>query len=444
MIPLGRIVARHLQASATPLPASFPKSEIGLMTAEEFLHARNPGGKSHDRDAYDTDLFQMNHESPEFLGSSGSYGDEVHVDRFSGGFRVTEDDKMVAVIHNGTAYYDKPHLKGRIPRSVFNRQEKNIDLEIKAFKQVKYLSEVMPLISPIAKRNVENFPVLLQHIIVGGESMTVRAEKTPITGKQVTLAILNADSLKVAQASDEWGATLFMVAQEYRGKGLGKLIGQFWYDLNPESQSGGFTPAGEQNALALWRARVREFSAWGWYTALIREKRLMPARVQEILAGVGERLKVQKPPATEQVKQTGDTLVFADGITFVVYDSAFLQEPDEKFIHGYGFLRDADPVGVFFYAIDYDRPFAKVVTRVGLQMVRDNGERLYDGDKGYHDLMEVEGIPGVAREGDYLTITQDLFPLKAAVQKEKRLRKVGDPYDEKYNQLVEMAESKWK
>jgi GNAT superfamily N-acetyltransferase len=442
----ARIVFRFLQAKTIPLPASFPKTEIGLMTAEEFLRFRNPEEKFHGSDAYDFDLFKLNQDYPQPVGSAGSHGDDLMtVERLSGGYRVLNQGEVVAVIHNGIAYYAKPHVKNRIPLQVRSYQGKETDLGITSFKQVKYLAEVIPLVSLVAKKNEEHFPVIFQHIIVKGEPMTVRAEKHPTKDSGATLAVLNAEGLVVAQASNEWGATLLTVAQEYRGKGLGKIIGQFWYDLNPSFQSGGFTEAGRKNALALWRDRVHEFSARGWYTALIREGRLTYKRVKEILAGVGQRPETVRPvpQIPEAVKPTGDILVYSDGdISFVIYDRAFLEEPDEKFIHGFGFFRDDPHVGTFLFAIDYDRPFARMTTQVALQMAKDNGEKLYDGE-GYHDLIEVEGIPGIVREGDYIEVTKDLIPVKAMAQKEKRLRKAVDPYDEKYHLLLEMAESKW-
>ena len=439
-----RVLTRHLRASTTPLPATFPKTEIGLMTQEEFLKFRDPKEETHPSDAYDFDLFKMNRDPAHVVGSVGSHGSEMlTVEKLSGGLRVVNQGDVIAVIHNGVAYYDKPHWKRQIPKYVYeSRKQDQIPIDFTSYKQVKYLSEVIPLISPLAKLNDAKFPVVLQHIIVKGEPMSVRAEKAPAKDKQETIAIFNADGLIVAQAQDEWGATLLTVAHEYRGKGLGKIIGEFWYEYNPSSKSGGFTESGKRNALSLWRDRVHEFSSRGWYSALVREGRLSLKRVKEILEGSGQKL--ERPEAPQGVKATGEILVHSDGeITFVVYDRAFLEEPDEKFIHGYGFFRDAPNVGVYIYAIDYDRPFAGMTTRVALQMAKDNGEKLYVGE-GYHDMLETDGIPGVVQEGNYLEVTQNLIPLKALAQKEKRLRKAVDPYEEKYNLLLEMAEAKWK
>jgi len=413
------------------------------MTAQEFLQLRNPQGKRHSDEAYDFNLFELNRDYPHRIGTVGYGNDQVVVEKASGGYRLLDSDgKVVAVIHKGVAYYDKPQWKRRIPLTVPAR-DGSIDLGIVDFKQVKYLSEVAPLISPIAEKNALHYPIVLQHTIVDREPMTVRAEKQPKRDAGITLAIFNSDGLVVARASNEWGATLLSVATEYRGKGLGKILGQYWYDFNPSFESGGFTPAGERNALAMWRARVQEFVARGWYSDLVRQGRLMHHRVKEILAGSTPKPEPRpKVVAPNAIKPTGDVLVYSDGITFVVYDRAFLTEPDDKFIHGFGFFRDAPRVGTFIYRIEYDRPFASLVTRVALQIARDNGETLYDGE-GYHDMLELDDIPGVVKQGDHIKITKDLVPVKTLAQKERRLRKATDPYDEKVGSLLELAESKW-
>lgn len=429
--------------AATPLPTSFPPDEIGLMTKEEFLEFRNPGGKWHESESYDVTITRLNEDWATPVGSVGNGGrSEIRVWKLNDGYELKVEDKVVAIVHAGTAYYDAPRMKNRIPRTVPTRGGEYVDLEIEKYRQVKYLSEVEPLIRPIAKKNEAQYPVILQRLIVKGEPMTVRAESQPVLNKGVSLAILNSQGLRVATASDEWGATLLMVVQEYRGKGLGKVIGGYWYEYNPRFRSGGFTDAGQRNALALWSDRVREFGARGWYSQLVRDGRLTDARVKEILKGIGQRPPPRAQP--EETKATGKKLVYADDITFVVYDRAFLDEPDEKFIHGFGFFRDNNR-GVFLYRIEYDRPFAGLVTNVALQMSKDNGESIYDaGHEGMSDMLEnVDSIPGVERDGDYLTVTRDLLPLKALAQVERRTRKPLDPYGEKHSLLLEMAESKW-
>lgn len=446
-----RVASRY--AATTPLPPSFPKTEIGLMTMDEFLEYRNPQGKFHEAETWDYDVMRMNRPMESYLGSwrTGRPGAPDY--SFSGmrnGVKVTKKpDILAGVIHNGTLYFSNARDGRDIPDYFFKNGVEG-SVEIRKRKQVKYLSEVLPLISPVAKQNVREYPVILQRLIVKGEPMTLRSEgSTPGS----TLAILNSEDLRVAQASDEWGATLIAVAREYRGRGLGKIIGKRWYELNPSNTSGGFTSAGQENALALWRDRVREFKARGWYSEMIREGRITMDKLRDIFKGVEDSKRdleefkelyfSEREP--EPTKPTGDILVWSDGDTgVIVYDRAFLEDPDDRFIHGYGFLRSTPQTGTYIFSIDYDRPYADMTTKALMQAARDGGDdRLYDGD-GYSDIVEAENIPGVERDGDYLVLTRDLFPLRQEARKEKRLRKSVDPYDEKFYLLQEQADSKWR
>ena len=431
--------------AATPLPISFPASEIGLMTLDEFLAFINPGRKHHPSDAYEVTLMRMNEDHGPLLGQVGNGSEAVTVQQRSEGYELSMEDKLIGIVHNGVAYYDNPRMKKRIPRGVPGRgRDEYTDLGIESYRHVKYLSEVAPLVSPRAKKNEHDYPIILQRLIVKGEALTLRAEQQPALNKGTALAILNSRGLIVARGTNEWGATLLQVVQEYRGKGLGHILGRYWFDYNPDWQSGGFTQSGEAATIARWKERVREFGANGWYSQLVRDGKLTEARVREIWKDVGKRPPPKAPTEPEGSKASGKTLVFADDVTFVVYDAAFLEGPDEKFIHGYGFFRD-NHLGTYLYRIEYDRPYAKLVTHVALQMARDNGDTIYDGaSDGISDLIEgVDSIPGVERDGDYLTVTRDLVPLKALAQVERLTRKRVDPYQEKYHQLLEMAEGKW-
>ena len=452
----ARVASRY--AATTPLPPSFPKTEIGLMTMDEFLEYRNPQGKFHDTETWDYDVLRMNRPKESRLGEAMGYT----FDQMRGGIKVTEKEShsagaptLAGVIHNGTLYYSNSRDGRDIPDFYFGmlRGDKG-EIEIRGRKQVKYLSEVLPRISPVAKRNVQKYPVIIQRLIVKGEPMTLRAESQPGSMAEAsTLVILNSEDLVVAQASDEWGATLIAVAREYRGRGLGKIIGKRWYELNPSNTSGGFTSAGQENALALWRDRVREFKARGWYSEMIREGRITMDRLKDIFKGVEdskrdlEEFKAlyfsEREP--EPTKPTGDILVWSDGDSAViVYDRAFLEDPDDRFIYGHGFLRSSPHTGTYIFSIDYDRPYAEMTTKALMQVARDGGDdRLYDGE-GYSDIVEAENFPGVERDGDYLVLTRDLFPLRQEARKEKRLRKSVDPYDEKVYLLQEQADSKWR
>ncbi len=415
------------------------------MTKKEFLAYRNPQDKYHPSSAYDFDLMTLNRERSVSLGSDGMYGaEEIEGFKYPYGIKLVQEGKPIAVIFGGVAYYDDSKWARQLPRQMFEGggvNSKTHDLPFTSTKRVKYLSELLPEIHPTGKLNAAEYPVVLQHIIVSGEPMTIRAESQPTRNKGVSMVILNQDGYKVAAAQNEWGTTLLMVAQEYRSKGLGKIIGKLWYEYNPNIDSGGFTSGGERNAIELWKDRVREFLANGWYSELVRQRRMTSAEVDAILRDVGQRFK--REPVQEALKASGDLLVACDGISFVLYDRAFLQEQSDRFILGFGFLRDAAAIGTFVFRLEYERKYAALATKIILQMARDNGERLYDGE-GYHDLLEnVDAIPGVDRDGDYLEVTRDLVPLKQWSRIEKATRGKADPYQEIYNSLVEQAETKW-
>lgn len=152
-----------IQASSASLPSSFPKTEIGLMTKIEFLDFRNPKSQFHPDNAYDFTVFEMNRDYPKWTGEVFlSQSKIIKIHELSGGFcGYNTDDKLVIVIHDGTLYYEHPSWIQNFPKGAQNWTNEEKDLNIQSKKQVKYLSELMPLISPIAKKNENEFPVIL-------------------------------------------------------------------------------------------------------------------------------------------------------------------------------------------------------------------------------------------------------------------------------------------
>lgn len=449
MADARRVARRYLtrKADTAPLPAAFPPSEIGLMTVREFLKFRNPDEKHHSAELWDYDIAKLNPTLSEVWHQSIGGHEFTVLTPFGGGegHAIRQDGDIVGVVKDGTLFHTNKARLNLIPRA-YGRGGgggETVDLGIRRERVVKYIGDALPLVSHVAARNRKEYGHLLQNIIVAGEPLQVRAEKPPVTDKGTSLAILNARGEVVARATDEWGAVLLTVAREHRGKGLGRVIGEHWYRWNPSYKSGGFTQAGESNAIRIWDARVGEFLARGWYSELVKRKRLTKARVDEILHGFlrGKQApRSPRPPEPEARK--GEVLVRVEYPTFVVYDSRFLDEQDEGHLLGYGFFRDAPRVGAFLYTIDYDRSHRKLVTSVAMQMARDEGERVYVGE-GYGDIIELEGIPGVEREGDYAFLTRDVLPLRAMAAKERVARRKVDPHGEIGTLLLEMAESKW-
>jgi hypothetical protein len=454
MTLIDRVVSAHMRTAAgAPVPEKFPPTEMGVMTLGEFLDFRNPGEKYHPSSAYQTDLQHMNvHLSP-----MGKFNNEISLwkvlgdDSTNGLFIQSDGDIVVGVLHDGTLYHSpKWTPRGRVGYMSANRDRTWVELPVATIKRVKYITEYVGLVSAVAARNRKEYPHVVQNLLVKGEPFQLRSEAPPAKESGETMVILNSKGEIVAMASNEWGTTLLQVVSEYRSKGLGPILGRFWYDINPHLGSGGFTPAGERNAIKVWENRVREFLTLGWYTALIRDGRMTKARVEKILSGLsGARPSTeipQDPPKVAPTKKDIRFMIEPDQY-FVIYDARALEgdenePPDEKYIHAHGFFRSSDQIGMFLYAIDYDRPFQTVATSLALQMARDMDEPLYIG-QGYTDIVEWENIPGVVRDGDYITMTRDVLPVAAMAKVERIQRKLVDRYGQRKNGILEVANQKW-
>ena len=131
--------------------------------------------------------------------------------------------------------------------------------------------------------------------------------------------------------------------------------------------------------------------------------------------------------------------------SFVVYDKSFLVEQDDRFIYGYGLLRDSSDVGEFFFQLDYEREYDDTVTRIALQFAKNQGSNpLYDGEGDhYSDFLEVEGISEIRREGDYIYIERDLVDYSPLVNRDEVYRGRIDKYGEIKLTLEERAAAKW-
>lgn len=425
--------------------------EIGALTKGEFLALMNPSDKHHPESAYDVSLEELNRRHPNRVGETHVGSDRAFVEELDGVRLIMsrDDARLIGLVdREGAGLYEDPRLSRFFPRFAYDRDAR-VDLGVKRLKQVKYLAEHDPRRRP-SLRGFSASP--LQTFAVGGERFRLLSEGDVKKNAGTTLALVNDEGFIVAMASDEWGATLLRVAKEYRRKGLGVRLLAAWQQNNPKYESGGFTPSGERGALRLWQERVRTLSAEGFYSKAVRARSMSLARARRILdeAGLsratlvepGEPKAAVDPATITRRLRSGDLLIYFDGTTFVVYDKAFLDRRDERFIHGFGFFRDVARIGPFVYRIDYDRPYAALTTRVALQAARDAKERLYVGG-GYDDMIEYEGIPGARRRGDHLLVERDLLPLKELATLERRIRVPRDPYRENYNALLEMAESKW-
>lgn len=463
---------KHI-AATYPLPSSFPDTEIALMTAAEFLDFKNPQDKFHPSDSYDYSLKQLNKNwNREYIGKFG-YGrkGEYSLNRLGKGYYITphrsyspeESLDLAGVIIGGVLYYDLRNsnlysdLKESKRLQYWDTRRVDIDpsggvIPLRGFKAVKYLKDYYNSLDPVKDRNIKQYPYILKQFTVRGELFTLRSEEKPTSSnkdEQFSIAILNSEGFRVGVAQDEWGATLISVAQEYRGYGLGELLGEYWYKLNPNSNSGGFTASGEKNALRVWAKRVSEFLNLGWYSELIKSGRLDKIKYNTIMADYRRfgRYKYRNPlkgMASESSKlNKREVLIYTDlSSSIIVYDSRFLDDQDEKYILGHVHMGDSPEVGYYVYSIDYESQFRELTTMAALQLAKELDEPLYNGE-GYHDLLDLTGISGFKRKRNYIHVEKDYMDLRGLARKEKRMRTRVDPYNGKTYLLQEMAEAKW-
>ena len=444
-----------------PAPVSGPP-EPGLMTLEEYLDFKNPQHRHHPETAYDYNLEDLNYDyrwhqiGRARPSNEGNFriqqrgSEDLYTIYYLPSLYSGDPETLVAILSQGIMQYQNPQFRHRLPEGYFDDRGPNPQyhkLSIQKYQRVKYLEEVLKSLDDIQQRNIANYPVILQRIIIDDEPFQIGSKQQPQLNQGETLVILNQTGSIVAQASNEWGATLITVAREYRGRGLGKILGKIWYQYNPTFESGGFTPGGEATARARWANRVQELLAQGFYSNLIRQGLLNHLRLKQILAGLPKQrrtiAKVKLKPPQQRllvfIEKSDDHPIW--GPTFIIYDQAFLEEEDEKYIYGFGFFRDAPRVGIFLYTIDYDRPFAKLTTYLALQIARNNREKIYVGE-GYGDLLELKGLKHLRKRRNYVKLTRDVLDLELLSRYESMIRKPYDRYGEKYDRLLEMAHTK--
>lgn len=428
-----------------------PDDDIGLMTLSEFLYHRNPRGKSHPNEVYDTTLASMNRPDrlrTFMVGNMSQLSNKEMTIQvtFQGvepvGKIVSIDKTPVAVMIGDTLYYTvRFPVNQLIPFSYRDQFSDTVDLRPKNIKPVKYIDDYVEKVHRVKEKNIEYYPVIIKRFMVDDEELTMRTTKPLPYNKNSgqTVAILNSNNMIIAAASDEWGATLLRVVKEYRGKNIGNILGKYWYEMNPAFTSGGFSPMGQNNAVKIWANRVRTFMANGWYSDMVRNGELTKERVKEIISKLPEKKTINKK---ELDNRPAEPLIYSDlDNSFILYDKKFYENQDEKYIYAFGFLRDSAKKS-YVFTLDYDKPYEKIATYIIFQIAYDNKEKLYINSPP-SDHIALDGLNGIKIENDFAYLTEPALNLKKFANAEKQYRAKHDVYDEIYYALQELANSKW-
>jgi len=455
--------------------------QIGDMTFEQYMEWRNPRDKFHE-EAYETTLAEFNNpflsyeiklslfkETGKYHNTSGR-GSNPTVFAFKNKdntFFVLEDvstnwrepDYIVKLfIQNGTAFYDDPRVAKLIRGSylsVFfnNRSNERADIKIDKVKPTKYLTQKLLQMIDVPSFWRENYPVVLQEFQQSGMNFQIRAKQNPTQHEGETLILVDENGYKVGAAQDEWGATLVMIVKEYRGHGLSKHLLKEWLKYNPNKQSGGFTIAGYHNAASMWRDRVLELQSKNHYESFPQKQ-----KAKIILSKAHSLIRDDKPERKQLKKASEDVEILALGYSddsLVLFDKRVLNQSiydiDDKYIYGYVFFRYKDNEDYFIYQIDYNPKYKELVILSALQHAKNNGHKVFytanENDRLQQqllDVIELQGMENIKRQGDYIFLQKDLVPLKQVehhtllLAKEKGINVL----DLKQN-IVEAAYTKW-
>lgn len=414
------------------------KNDIGMMPLEAYLRQQNSSDKFHSEDSYDFDLDRLNRDI--FTTTTRIYnnGKELSMKQTDAGSKIYYENKLIGVLI-GDVLYVKKHGPHRFTNTYYNwRTDENI--KFKDIKIVKYFDELLQQLDSVTKRNIKEHPVVLQRFINGGEPFTIRTTKTlDKKNSGETIIILNEENMIVAMAADEWGATLLQVAKEYRGRGFGELIGKVWYHYNPDYRSGGYSPQGYANAKKLWKNRVKELIAAGAYSEMIKKGILTKEQVQEIIKQVGKTQKKVIP--TKQKDGEPEVLVYIEDSSFIIYDKKFFDDQSEKYIYGYGFIRDLPNGDLYPYRVEWEPRYKKLASLMIFAIEREPLEI----EHGAADFMDnVEEYPEIKKIGTKATVGPRVRQMaKDFSQYERAYRSSKDPYDEIKYTLIEMANGKW-
>lgn len=401
-----RFIMRYSELYEATRPYVKKAVDPALMTFNEYLKVADPESKSHPSTAYDFDLADINRiykvtEFPKILNTITVNGIQFEVreqksDRWDGKYVKTDRDGEIVRDENGMAM----HL---------SRDE---------------ISKIIPA----ANRYVFEFAV-------------VRKDTSEIVG--VT--------------TDEWGALLVVVAQEYRNFGFGTLLVKLKRSREPLKGSGGFTTAGFNNFRRVHAEMVRDYMASGMYSHLVNTGVISSERAKEIISSIGERSR-RPPQKNLNTNDPRDWLIMTDsGSSYViVYDKKiydmgeeFLDNSNaywtEKFIIAMVAIGGPDN----FTTIDRSYGPEKIVIKMieillngeypNPIYLEENVTNILKNMMG--DKLNTEAVKKENRTMYKCWIDKPTVNIQSIIKIEQATRKKHDQYDELKTRIQEIAES---
>lgn len=327
----------------------------------------------------------------------------------------------------------------------------------------------------------DSFPILINRVKLRGEFFEVRMEQEEIkysvtndkgeyvrdengnliryTKEQLkelgyepyryNFAIFNEAGQCVATFGDEWGAVLIVVAREYRGYGLGPLIGKIGRSKYPYKDSGGFTSGGKLNATRIHREFVASAAQQGFYNREVRSGRMSAERAKEIINSITAR-PVTKDDDSMSRDKSKWMFFSPDDATLAVYSQNLVDYLERDYEYD-GHMADKAIKG-YVHAIDRGNRITliggasddDILNLMVYHMANKFPDLTLSSDFPVDRLKDVElENMGVRYNDEYRVISAPNIDLTPLTIKEKKWRKSFDRYDEFLHMMWDKAHSQF-
>lgn len=273
----------------------------------------------------------------------------------------------------------------------------------------------------------------------------------------------------VGSLQDEWGTVLIMVPHEYRDFGIGKVLSDLALQYHVEKDSGGFTHAGYESYRKAHARRVQEAISSGMYRKLVKEGKITPERVKEIVGSVSKNLvsQIKFDSSRSVISKPEDWLLMLpeENSEFIIYDKKLYDIHDkgelavhngywtEKLLIGTAYVQDMDSytrtLGYLPFRImtlygvnDKIRSFMLMLLKSQLAKSGYEGKFVFrpeEIDVPSSDKWEVKDEPRLKPYKVIEFSDDSVIDYSAMVKAEAKYRRSRDKYGEIGNILREMA-----
>jgi len=380
-----------------------------LLTQQEYYNLANPSGKHHPDDAYQTSL----------------YKDNEWTDRSA---KENHPEKIRTVKING------------------------IDFEFRLRKQSKTEGNYVKT-TPEGEvlRDENDNPVYL----------TDKEKEDKFKDKKYTysIGVYTKEDGWVGGSQDEWGALLIRVVDEYRGFGLGPMIGKLARQYEPDKDSGGFTNSGYKMFRKVHSEYVRDYLKTGMYSHLVNSGQITAERAKAIIASIDPRPNKSSRTQNLDTNNPSDWLLYVDGDNFIIYDKKLKDIIDHnedydfwryKMIKGTIFARaSGEYYRILYFGGENDQIKTQLMTLCAINSKTQNAQIVIEPeDEKYVDPSKIEIIERNSFKPGYNShigiYRGPMVNLQSLGAQERQFRKSFDQYDQFQTMVAELAYAKYK